>query len=290
MEIRYNHIFFTLLFILFSVPTHAVDVDAKDYLPAPDGTTVFLFYGQYAQRNALYQGNQKVDGNVKLESMVGLFRFVQFTQFKGYVMEPQIIIPVGRLKASQDISDLGTSSGVLGDIMLANTILFFNDPLKGRVWGITPFLTIPTGNYHSEDALNMGENRYKLTLQTGFVNKFTEKLGTDLTADVTFYGKNDDYAEHQTLKQNPGYQLQADLFYQVHHDYDLRAGISYFNGGKVKLDDVTTDAAQQTKFWLGTQINFNPRSSIILTLGRDIKVENTFKENARFNLRYLYAF
>lgn len=290
MEMGYKKIMALLLMNICSIPAYAIDVDAKDYLPAPDGSTVFLFYGQYAQRNAMYQGSEKIAGEVKLESTVGLFRFVHFTKFNDYIMEPQIIIPVGRLKASKDIANLGESSGVLGDIMLANTVLFLNDPEKGRAWGVTPFLTLPTGSYDKNDALNMGENRYKFTLQSSFVTKLTDKLGTDLTADITFYGKNKDYGQNTTLTQNAGYQLQADLFYQVQPHYDLRAGLSYLNAGDLKVDQLRTDAAEQSKFWLGTQINFNPRSSLILTLGRDIKVENTFKENVRFNLRYLYAF
>ncbi|NAR48995.1 transporter [Acinetobacter haemolyticus] len=279
-----------LLASMFSIPAYAIDVDAKDYLPAPDGTNVFLFYGQYAQRDALYAGDKKVESDPKLESTVSLFRFVHFTKFKDYVIAPQITIPVGKLKASKDISALGESSGVLGDIILANTVLLYNEPEKGKVWGVTPFLTLPTGSYDKNDALNMGENRYKFTFQTSFVNKFTDKLGTDLSADVTFYGKNDEYGQNSTLKQDPGYQLQADIFYDIHNNFDLRAGVSYLNAGETKVENVTADAAEQTKIWFGSQISLNPKSSLILMVGRDIKVENTFRENARFNLRYTYAF
>lgn len=290
MKISNKKTFLAVVTSMLSISTYAIDVDAKDYLPAPDGTNVFLFYGQYAQRDALYAGDKKVEGDPKLESTVGLFRFVHFTKFKDYVIEPQIIIPVGKLKASKDISALGDSSGVLGDIILANTVLLFNEQEKGKVWGVTPFLTLPTGSYDKDDTLNMGENRYKFTLQTSLVNKFTDKLGTDLSADVTFYGKNDDYGQDSTLEQDPGYQLQADVFYQIQNNYDLRAGISYLNAGKTEVENVTADAAEQTKIWLGSQINLNPKSSLILTVGRDIKVENTFRENARFNMRYTYAF
>lgn len=290
MKISNKKILLTSVVSMLSISTYAIDVDAKDYLPAPDGTNVFLFYGQYAQRDALYVGDKKAEGDPKLESMVGLFRFVHFTKFKDYVIEPQIIIPVGKLKASKDISSLDESSGLLGDIILANTILLFNEPEKGKVWGVTPFLTLPTGSYDKDDALNMGENRYKFTLQTSLVNKFTDKLGTDLSADITFYGKNDEYGQDSTLKQDLGYQLQADVFYDVDHNYDLRAGISYLNADETKVENLTTDAAEQTKIWFGTQISLNPKSSLILTVGRDIKVENTFRENSRFNMRYTYAF
>lgn len=290
MEISNKKIFFALLAIMLPISANAIDVDAKDYLPAPDGTNVFLFYGQYAQRDALYAGNKKVEGDQKLESTIGLFRFVHFTKFNDYVIEPQIIIPIGKLKASKDLSALGESSGVLGDIILANTVLLYNESEKGRVWGVTPFLTLPTGSYDKNDALNMGENRYKFTFQTSFVNKFTPKLGTDLSADVTFYGKNDKYGQNSTLKQDPGYQLQADIFYDVHNNYDLRAGVSYLNAGETKVENIMADAAKQTKIWFGSQISLNPKSFLILTVGRDIKVENTFRENARFNMRYTYAF
>lgn len=273
--------------MLLPLQTQAIDIDAQDYRRAPEGTNVFLLYGQYAHRDAYYQGDEKVN-NGKLESQIGIARFVHYTQFNSIKIAPQLLIPFGKLKASGDSAALGESSGVVGDIILANTFWLIDDPQK-QYWGVTPFLTIPTGSYHEKDALNIGENRYKLTLQSSYLKYWTEKFGTDLTADVTFYGDNKDDVKGK-LEQDVGYQLQSDIFYNLNPKLTLSAGLSYSDAGDTTISGVDYDASTQAKIWLGSTYHFTPQSNLLVNVGRDLDVENNFKEDFRFNFRYAYVF
>ena len=53
---------------------------------------------------------------------------------------------------------------------------------------------------------------------------------------------------------------------------------------------MTTDSNKQTKLWVGTGVSPTPTTQIILNYGRDLKVENGFKEENRINLRLMRVF
>ncbi|KAA8731655.1 transporter [Acinetobacter qingfengensis] len=268
--------------------SHALDVDAGDYDYVPNGVNLGLIYYQHAVRDTLYSGSQKMAGDAKLTSDIGIARYVHYMEVGGVQIAPQILIPFGHLDAEQDISALGSASG-LGDIILANTFFVHHDTASKTMIGITPYLYLPTGNYDQNGALNIGENRYKLTVQGAVTISVAKNLLWDVLGDVTFYGKNDDYATGE-LKQNMGYQLQTNMRYQMNDRVDLRAGLSYADFGDTRVNGVTTDAMTQSKFWLGTAVKPTTTTQLIATYGQDIRVENGFKESHRMNLRFLKVF
>ena len=277
------------VYALTSLSAHAVDLDAGDYDYAPSGTNLGIVYYQHANRDALYSGSDKVAGKNELTSDIAIARYVHYMDFAGIQIAPQILIPFGRLDAGKDIAEMGSSSG-LGDIILANAFFLHHNTEKQSQFCITPYLYLPTGKYKRDDALNIGENRLKLTVQGAYTTRITPKIAWDVAGDFTVYGKNDDVAGGGDLKQNVGYQIQTNSRYFLNDKVDLRAGISYSDAGKTKLNGVETASTTQSKFWVGTAYSPIPTINLIATYGRDIEVENGFKENNRINLRMLYAF
>lgn len=275
--------------ILLSNHLYALDVDAGDYDTANSGTSLALLYLQHNERNSLYENSNKINDNIGLDSNIGILRFVHYTKVNNMLIAPQILIPFGQLEGNSDLSNAGKRSG-LGDIILSTAIWLYNDPDKKEYWGITPYLFIPTGQYDKDEALNLGENRYKLTLQSGYSKRILPKLSWDLTGDITLYGDNDKVKSNSKLQQDMGYQLQTSFRYFSDEKFDIRAGLSYQDSGDTKTNNIKSDAFTQTKFWLGTGINISPTSQAILTYGRDLDVKNGFKVDNSLNLRLLYAF
>ena len=283
-----NQLLSSILLAIFAVQTHAVDVDAGDYDVAPAGTNLALLYLQYANRDAIYNGSDKSPGNPKLESEVGIFRYVHYTDIAGYRVAPQILVPFGKLKAKDDISALGETSDI-GDIILAAPVWVYNEPKSKSYLGITPYLYLPTGGYNKNEALNLGENRYKLDIQAEYTTRLTPKIAWDVAGDVIFYGDNDD-AVGGRLSQDTGFQLQTNGRYFIQDNWDVRAGLSYLDAGDTKQKGIKSDSFTQSKFWLGTAYSPTPTTNVLVTYGRDIDVENGFKENNRVNLRLLKVF
>lgn len=275
----------------FIPAAHAVDVEAGDYTALPEGTNLGLLYYQHAERKSLYADGHKAPIDARLDSDIGILRGVHFMKLGDFIIDPQFLLPFGSLRAKDDTKGLGNDSGT-GDLILASTIWLLNDPAKRRYFGITPYVYAPTGSYDKDHALNLGENRWKYVLQAGYITGLTEKLTLDLVGDVTFFGNNDDYGlTGATLKQSALYQGQAFLRYNFTERFDVRAGISRLWGGESKVDGERLDDEPDTrKFTVGASYFVTPGTQLMVNYGRDLSVENGFREEDRINLRVLQIF
>jgi len=276
---------------LFAPAALAIDVDAGDYTALPAGTDLGLVYFQHASRDASYTNGSKAPLKAKLDSDVGILRGVHFTELGGYIADPQFLLPFGQLKGKDDLAGLGSAHG-LGDLILAATVWLVNQPKSETYFGITPFLYLPTGDYDKNKSLNLGENRWKLVLQAGYITPLSDKLLLDLIGDVTTYGKNNKFGPTSaSMKQDSSLQLQAFLRYKLASNWDLRGGVSHANGGETKVDGIAQhDRMRTTKLTIGTAWFADPSLQLIANYGRDASVENGLREADRFNLRLLKVF
>lgn len=279
------------LAMMLPLAAHAIDVDIGDFVPAPEGKTVGLLYYQHVERNSLYTQGQKAALNPRLVSDIGIARLVHYTSIGGLAFAPQVLLPFGRLDAGRDTAALGQTSGV-GDIILAAPFWPVNDAASRTYLGIAPYLYLPTGSYDRNRALNLGEHRWKFDLQVGFVKGFTDKWYLDLTGDVMFYGKNDDYGSNgATQRQKPLFQGQSYLRYQFTPAANIFVGLSQNWGGETRVDGVDgNDEARQRKASIGGSWFIGPKTQLLGAIGHDLYVQNGFKENARINLRLLRVF
>lgn len=273
-----------------ATPARAVDVDAGDYTALPPGTNLLLLYSQYATRDKVYANGDRAPGNHKLDSTIGILRGVHYMDIGGYTVDPQFLLPFGKLKAKDDIAALGSNSG-LADLILAATV-WFNKADAKEHFGITPFVILPTGQYDKNDPLSLGENRWRFALQAGWIKPLTGKLTMDLVADFQLHGKNDDFGPlSRTRKQKPLYEVQGFLRYGIGAGSDLRLGMQHIAGGENEIDGVDQNDRQSlTKMSIGTSTFISPTQQILATYGRDLSVRNGFKEQNRLNLRYLLIF
>lgn len=275
----------------FADSASALTVDAGDYTALPAGTNLGLLYYQHAERDSLYADGHKQPIDAGLDSDVGILRGVHFMQLGDYIVDPQFLLPFGNVRAKDDLSDLGSDSGT-GDLILAATVWLLNEPEQRRYFGITPFLWLPTGSYDNDNAINLGENRWKFALQAGYIQGLTDKLTLDLVGDVTFFGDNDDYGSASvTHKQDAQYEGQAFLRYNFTERFDVRAGVSKTWGGESEIDDLDMDDKPgTTKFTVGTSYFVTPSTQLMVNYGQDLSVDNGLKEDNRINFRILQLF
>lgn len=269
----------------------ALDVDPGDYTALDPGTNLGVLYLQHAERNSLYSKGSKVSGKSGLDSDIGILRGVTFQQWGDHLIDLQLLLPFGHLKGQGESSGLGSQSGI-GDPILANAIWFHKDPAKNRYLAITQYLYVPVGEYDHKDTLNLGENRWKYVFQGGYIHGLTEKWAIDLTGDVTFFGKNDDYTDASlTLKKAPQFQAQSYLRYQATDKLGLHVGVSRLWGGETEVDGVKQhDQPNQKKFMAGGSYFVTPKTQLMVTYGEDFSVDNGFKEGTRLNFRLLQIF
>jgi hypothetical protein len=253
---------------------------------------VGVLYAQHAERNRLYAGGQRVPGDMGLDSDIGILRVIHFMKIGGFTVDPQFLLPFGRLSAQGDLGPvLGKRSGT-ADLILAATVWTLEDPQNRRYFGITPFVFAPTGTYDAAKPMNLGENRWKYALQAAYVHGVGDKWTFDFAADITAYGRNDKAnPAGDDLEQKPTLQFQGFVRYAMSPTWDLRAGLSHARTGETKLAGVSNDDdAKITKMQLGSAVFVGPKTQLLATWGRDLKVDNGFKESSRLNLRLLQLF
>ena len=277
--------------VCFSPSVWAIDIDGGDYIAAPPGTNLALLYYQHSTRDEFYSNGTKTPGDNKLDADIGILRAIRYFKLGDYTALSQVILPFGTLKGKGDMSALGDANGT-ADLLLSNALWLKTADRKGTNWGFAHYIYVPTGSYDKNQSLNLGENRWKWTLATGLAQGLTENLSLDLTADVTFYGNNNQAnASNATLTQDQSYQTQAHLRYNINDALHLFGSYSYEWGGETTINGASQNNRQEkSKFSLGGGYWVTPSVQVIAAYGQDINVENGFKENSRFNLRLMKAF
>ena len=275
--------------MLLSPYAQALDLHAGDYDPAPAGTTIGNLYLQNGLSNSLYSGSHAVPGTNKLHSQIGIVSLMHYMDIGGKLAVPIAILPFGQGKSTVMGNTLGTDKG-LSDLIIGIPFWAYNNPKQQTYLVIAPFLHIPTGSYNANNAVNLGHNRYRGLLQLTFSTQVCPKIKWDIAADATVHGNNRDAFGGGTLSQKLGYQLQTSARYSISPATDVRAGVSYMDAGDTKQNGVTTQANTVSKFWLGTGLWLSQKNQIILTYGRDIKVENGFKNESQINMKLMNIF
>lgn len=272
--------------------SQALEITAADYEPLPPGMGALLLYFQHSESSDFYRNGNKVSDDFRLKTDVALLRYIQSVPLSPTAsIEPQFILPYGRLKAGGDARALDQTTGT-GDLILGAPIKWTLDTANKDVFSLGPYLYLPTGSYDKNDALNLGENRWRLLLQAAYIHHFNAQWALDTAADVSWFSHNTDAGPTgATLKQKPRYEYQAYLRYNLSPQTHFAFGGGYIDGGKTRIDDVDQDDALGTRYVRFSATHFvTPTVQVQAVLGKDLEVEQGFKEKARLNLRLAKLF
>jgi len=276
--------------ILACSTAHAVSIDAGDYVPAPPGTNLFLFYGQHSEGKGLWAGGKEVDPDARLNVDIAMARYVKFTTLAGRTLDLQVLLPWGHISGGGSTASLGKTSG-MGDVILVSTLWLHEDPQQRRFFGITPYVWAPTGSYDRDRALNVGENRWKYALQGVYSHGLGDKVTAELSFDVQGFGRNNDLAGGGTLKQDLLYDTQGFLRYSFNPANEVSLRVRYLDGGETRINGVKQDNASRNWSLLATYSRALPgNTQLLFQLGKDTHVENGFEEESRAQIRFLKAF
>lgn len=275
--------------IMLSPYAQAIDLNAGDYDPAPAGTTIANLYLHNGLNDSLYSGSTNVPGTNKLHTQIGIVSLQHYMDIGGVLALPLVLLPFGRISETVMGNSLGNDEG-LSNLILAVPFWAYNDPQKHTYLVVSPFLYLPTGSYDQNRAVNLSDNHYRGTLQFAFSTRLATQVAWDIAADATVHGDNKDAVGGGTLSQKLGYQLQTNARYFISPSTDIRAGVSYVNAGDTKQNGVTTQANTVSKFWLGTGLWLSQKNQIILTYGRDISVQNGFKNDNQIKMKLMNIF
>jgi hypothetical protein len=270
------------------------DIFPTDYVANRPGDIITTIYLSDSESNAYYRNGTKILDEISATSIQAL-RFGYTTEISGYTTA---LTAVGlHAKTTFDGSVLEalypkTTSGY-GDIRLGLTTWLLNDREHMEYFALTPMISIPVGTYDATRAVNIGENRYKATLNAGYVNRFLHgdvgELFLELSPEIAFYGTNDN-AQGKKIEQEPSFALTGYLRYRLLPIGALFIGYQINQGGETIKDGIhQNDEPMNSKMMLGVSI-FIYGTQIILRHSQDTQIENGFKNNPHTTLRLQWNF
>lgn len=212
----------------------AETVHPRDYIPAPVGVNLSVTYLDQRSGDDAYASGDHVASGMDLDVIAGVQRFIHFTEIFGMVADPQIIIPY----VSLEVGAANQKDTGVGDIFLGSTFWTINDAENKEWFGITPFIYLPTGNYDSKQATNVGANRWSAVLQAGYVKGLTDNLYLDLVGEIQWYGDNDDPFGGNTLEKDEVVRFSSMLSYDLNAASYVWGRHAMQFGGEEQLDGI----------------------------------------------------
>lgn len=286
-----NYVIMLIALLAVYAESHAAEVTPGDYEQVPGGTTLGLIYYQHATTDSAYAQGSKIADDFKVESDVGIFRFIHSFQLNDRTtIDPQFLLPFGKVSGKDNASMLGDTSGI-GDLILGAPVRYRLNDAKDVVAG-TLYVIAPTGKYDKNSALNLGGNRLKMDFQAAYVKHFNPNWALDLVGDVIWYDDNDDYgATSATLKQAVSYETQIMGRYMPDPTTSFGIGLGHNWGGETEVNGVKqNDKIKTTNVRLTASKFFTAKDQFQVQLGKDLSVDSGVKEDFRLNLRYLRIF
>ncbi|MBI5058935.1 transporter [candidate division KSB1 bacterium] len=262
------------------------DNNARDYIAAPAGTTAMITYWQRSSSNLVYHKGDKVD-NSGTTGDIFILRPVHWMNIGPVLADPQMLIIGGN-------GGNGAASG-LADPIVLSTFWAVNNAASKTWLGLTPFITLPIGEYHPHSpGTSMGGNRWVFKPEIGFVQGFGDKFYLDLTASVSLFAKNNNFGRDAAgdkgkLEQDPLYALESHLSYDFNKSFF--GAIDYYGhfGGETKVNGTKSDnKLNNHTVGLTGAYGIAPGYQLMLTYTDDISVYEGRKANT-FTTRFLHV-
>jgi hypothetical protein len=286
---------------------HATDDHPGDYVPAPPGTSILVSYSFYGIENGANIGGTNLSGdNTGLQFATEVLRFVHYMKILDHTVDANLLVPFG-----------GYWNGRVAGVGLNNTFGAYDPFIASTVWlieeeppsrrnfavteeepskrylAVTPLLYFPVGSYSPGEPLNTGENRWKGTLEFGWVEPlFPNQLTLELNANVTWFGNNNRAGlGNQTLTQQPSAQFQPWLRYNFTPLQSISVGSFGQFGGLQRLDGFsngfhTNEQALRLNYqqWLSKNLQLST------TVAHDVAVTGGFRQIFVLDVRFALLF
>ncbi len=138
---------------------------------------------------------------------------------------------------------------------------FRNSP-SGRVIGVSLRVDMPLGDYNNENLINSGSNRWTFKPEIGISNRW-DRISFEGALAARLFTDNDNFYGDVTLEQDPLYQLQSHLIYDLTKGRWISLNGNYFWGGRTSKDGAKGDDLQKnSRIGLTFALPLNAQNSL----------------------------
>lgn len=241
----------------------AVDDGARAYQLAPVGTQMLTAYGIDTNGNQSSAPGSVVRGS-SIDVHVGLLQYTRVLDVGGHATAAFGLLPYGDVTARVKLPrrTLSSRSEGLGDAQLGIVYGLYGSPAlspqeyagfrPGFSAGLLGKVFLPTGEYDSHQAVNLGSNRYAyevgvpLSYALGESYRDPSLTTFDLLPAVIFYGENRSPYGADRINQKPLYGGEAHITHNFSRTFWMSADALFWAGGETRTDGQDDDNRQRS--------------------------------------------
>lgn len=271
---------------------NAQEIQPYEFVPLPAGTNLLLGYYGYSHQTEynIAKGPTVKDSGVEVN--VALVRYVHFFDVGGHPAGVQLIQGFGSISAAHvDGQRLGSAFGAQSTTFSAFIWPYVNTATKTNVI-TTAFLNPPIGSYDRRSLVNLGDNRWRATLQIGLSQGIGDRFAFDAAFDAQLYGDNDkEFPGNRRLSQDPTYRAQLWANWRWTPAFSTSVGYEGLFGGAQQTDGrFNGTKTEEQRIRANAALFLSPTVQTMLELTHDVQVVGGFKQELGALARVLYVF
>lgn len=258
--------------------TGSSEVYPGSFEAAPPGVRIASVYLYKRKLEGFYLHGRRMGGST-IEGEALVSALTAYGRTGDLTSSWSLVLPYldGRRTAGVLPPGFGEKTAGFGELRLAYTVWPINDPSQGHFLAVSGTLMAPTGYYDHSQALNASDNRWKGTLQVGWVRYLSSTVAVELIPEVTVYGKNDDYVGF-VMKQAPAAALSGFLRWKFAPGWETFAGFQANGGGEQTIAGMKQDnEPRNQRVFLGASTALSPTMKLGLRYSRDASVRYELK-------------
>jgi len=285
---------FKLLYVItlamMSNITFAIDLQPGE-IKAPAGTfnAAQMSY-VYVEKGDKYTHGSKTSSTSNIKQNAFLLRLSHAFEINQI---PAIVYAASTINhlENRDIPNAAnTNSNGIGDTTLVFALWPYVDRAKEEYLGLATYLTLPTGEYDKNSAVNIGSNVYQTAFQAGYQRKLIDNVNWMSALDVVLAGDNKQFLGNNKLEKDPLYNFQTGLQYVFNPTYSASVGYFYTVGGESTLNSIDQGNINKIHRYQLTGQGIYNFGRLMLQYGSEFANENSYIEDHRLIARYAFKF
>jgi len=281
---------YVITLAMMSNITFAIDLQPGE-IKAPVGTfnAAQMSY-VYVEKGDKYTHGSKTSSTSNIKQNAFLLRLSHAFEINQI---PAIVYAASSINhlENRDIPNAAnTNSNGIGDTTLVFALWPYVDRAKEEYLGLATYLTLPTGEYDKNSAVNIGSNVYQTAFQAGYQRKLIDNVNWMSALDVVLASDNKQFLGNNKLEKDPLYNFQTGLQYVFNPTYSASVGYFYTVGGESTVNSIDQGNINKIHRYQLTGQGIYNFGRLMLQYGSEFANENSYIEDHRLIARYAFKF
>ena len=281
---------YVIALAMMSNITFAIDLQPGE-IKAPAGTfnAAQMSY-VYVEKGDKYTHGSKTSSTSNIKQNAFLLRLSHAFEINQIPAIVYAASSINHLENRDVPNAANTNSNGIGDTTLVFALWPYVDRAKEEYLGLATYLTLPTGEYDKNSAVNIGSNVYQTAFQAGYQRKLIDNVNWMSALDVVLAGDNKQFLGNNKLEKDPLYNFQTGLQYVFNPTYSASVGYFYTVGGESTLNTIDQGNINKIHRYQLTGQGIYNFGRLMLQYGSEFTNENSYIEDHRLIARYAFKF